>query len=450
MLHFDHKKELTPQIVAPLSFKKEQNSTKHTFEHKSHYLVWARTLKKEIKVDLEELLFVGYSIDSPANKWNDYKEIDVKGKVLLSFVNEPTSDPSTFDGPKKLSYFGRWTYKLEEAERKQARGIVFVHTRETAGYDFTILSNQNSQYVNVNEGGHKLEFVIWITEDVAKRLFEETIGSKLSEMYSKANHRDFAPIPINLIFQAETKFENKDIKGINVMGVLRGELKGNIILTSHHDHFGMGASDENGDTIFNGFEDNCSGTGGMLGIVGVASTIKRTIPASKRRTLLFLSVTGEEVGLLGSSFYVSNSKNTEFPCHETIACFLFDILNVYGMTNDVVGLGSEYDQPFSKIFSAAAHREGLVVAPDPNPNSGSFFRSDAVSFHKLGIPTIYLWTGSDFKDKPKDYAKKMRDDYVSNRYHKQSDNYSDKFDFSGLIQQVRVTLRCIYYLLLKN
>jgi len=273
---------------------------------------------------------------------------------------------------------------------------------------------------------------MWITQSSAER-FASMYHLSLKKLFESAQSRDFVPRRIPVRMTLSLQFETRYFSGTNMIGILEGNTYPNecVVVSSHHDHLGMDPS-ASGDKIFNGAEDNASGISALL-------TIMNTL-ASKgpfRRSICFVSLTAEENGLLGAFYYVSH------PIMKMVADINFDIVNLYGSTRDIVGLGAEMSELKYALIDAAS-KENLYVSEDPNPASGSFFRSDTFAFAMAGVPSIYIWSGADFIGQPNDYFQKMRDHYVNNRYHQPSDEYNSSWSMGGVMQQVRVALRICY------
>lgn len=390
-----------------------------------------------------ELIFVGYGVQSEAYDWDDYKDVDVEGKILVGFVNDPPAtddEPELFQGDT-LTYAGRWTYKYEEARRRGATGMFLIHTEETAGYPFTVLSNgARGEQIQLAESDERpLDLKGWITHDSARRLAEMS-GTTLEAWFDAAATRDFQPQELPVTAQLSMEFETRRFNGNNVIGKITGNRAPNeaIIYTAHHDHLGIDEEAEarGEDGIYSGALDNATGVAMLLGIAD-AFTRMEGLP---ERTVLFATLTAEESGLLGAKYY---AENPLIPLVRTIANINVDSGNLFGRTRDIVGIGAERSD-LEVLLRDAARREDMIVSPDNQPNQGLFFRSDQLHFARGGVPAVFLNTGLDFIGRDADYGSRMLNEYRQERYHQPSDTLSSDTPLGGLIQQTRVALRLGY------
>lgn len=387
------------------------------------YVIWTqRTEEEEIKLENEELVFAGYGVVSPENNWNDYSGLDVKGKIVLVLVNDPdfgTSD-STFKG-NTMTYYGRWTYKFEEAARQGAKGCIIVHDDIPAGYGFWVVQNSwNTSKLYLDLRGKNEYFcstVGWVSQPAAKKLFEAA-GIDYAEAISRAHKQGFKPEPMNLKLSTTMKVKAKYAMSYNVIAKITGTTQPDeyLVYSTHWDHLGIGKADEKGDTIYNGAHDNASGSAGQLEIAKAFATLKNK-PA---RTVVFLWVTAEEQGLWGSAYY---AQNPVYPKEKTVANINIDGVNSYGKSKDIVMVGMGQSD-LEDYLDEEARRVGRYVSPEPNPVAGYYFRSDHFNFAKVGIPALYTNTGTDDIVKGKEYGKQLQDDYVAKHYHKPSDEYT--------------------------
>lgn len=421
------------------------NGKNETLKFADDYVAFTAAQKPEVEVD-GEVVFCGYGIDAPNNKWNDYKgqPEDYKGKVLLIMVNDPPAtaeEPNLFGG-KALTYFGRWTYKYEEAARRGAAGVILIHTDESAGYGWNVVrtSNGSWRYDIARKEGDTTPFLnmrSWVTDDAAKRLVNLS-GKNLDELRESAKTRDFKPINLGVRAKINIKSESKTVDSPNVVGVIEGShgsLKNEyVIYTSHWDHLGIGAPNDKGDKIYNGALDNASGVSAVLGI---AESIMK-MPAEKRpkRSTVFLFTTAEEQGLLGAEYY---TKFPIFPLEKTTANVNVDSANIFGKTSDFIALGGERSS-MKSILDEVANEQKLTVSPDARPEQGLFFRSDHFPFAKVGIPAVSLQAGEKFIGKDPDYSQKVFKEYNSKNYHQPSDEYSDAWDMAGVIQEAEIAM----------
>lgn len=386
------------------------------------------------------LLFVGYGITNPAYDWDDYKDVDVTGRLLVILVNDPPAtpeEPNLFQGDT-LTYNGRWTYKYEEARRRGARGVLLVHTDELAGYPFGVLqATARSEQLQLDTPPENpLVLRGWIRRGVAERLAELS-GTTLEAWIAAAGRRDFRPQELPVSVSLSARFTVRRLTGTNVIGRLRGREAPDeaVLYTAHHDHLGMDeariAAGEDG--IYNGAVDNASGVAMLL---AVADAFAR-LPERPRRTVLFATVTAEEHGLLGSTFL---AEHPPLPLARIVANVNLDAGNLFGATEDIVGIGAERST-LRDVFREAAAEEGLAVSPDPQPGQGFFFRSDQLALARGGVPGVFLNTGRRFVGQPPSYADSVFAAFNRERYHQPSDVMHDGMRFAGLVQQTRVAFR---------
>ena len=393
-----------------------------------------------------ELVFVGYGIDAPAQKWNDYKgpAEDYRGKILVMLVNDPpatTEEPDLFGG-RRLTYYGRWTYKFEEAARRGAVGALLLHTNESAGYPWSVVrtSNGSWRFDIARTADDKTPFLkirSWMTDDAARRMMQ-LAGQNLDELRKQAASRDFKPVKFNLTCSIDLNSEVKRVEAPNVVAILPGrdpKLRDEyVVYSAHWDHLGIGAPDKNGDTIYNGALDNATGVASVLEIARSLATL----PAAERprRSILFLITTGEEQGLIGAEWY---SRHPVVPISKTAANINLDSMNILGPTHDFVPLGAERSS-LKAVVEAIARERGLTISPDPRPEQGSFYRSDHFPFAKVGVPSISLKEGDDYVGRPKGWGEKKFKEYNDAHYHQPSDEFHDDWDFRGMIQEADFAL----------
>jgi Zn-dependent M28 family amino/carboxypeptidase len=393
-----------------------------------------------------ELVFVGYGIDAPEQKWNDYKgpADDYRGKILVMLVNDPPAtkeEPNLFGG-RTLTYKGRWTYKYEEAARRGAVGAILLHTSESAGYPWSVVrtSNGSWRFDVARSAGDNTPFLkvrSWMTDEAAHRLMR-LAGQNLDALRKQAETRDFKPVKLNLTASLDLNSEVKRVEAPNVAAILPGrdpKLRDEcVVYSAHWDHFGIGAPDKNGDTIYNGALDNATGVASVLEIARVLSNL----PAAEkpRRSILFLITTGEEQGLIGSEWY---AQHPLVPIAKTAANINLDSMNILGPTRDFVPLGAERSS-LKAIVDTIARERGLRISPDPRPEQGSFYRSDHFPFAKVGVPSISLKEGDDYIGHPKGWGAAKFKEYNDAHYHQPSDEYHDDWNFAGMIQEADFAL----------
>ncbi len=418
---------------------------KETFKFADDYVAFTGAQTEEVDVDTD-LVFVGYGINAPEQKWNDYKgdASDYRGKILVMMVNDPpatTAEPKLFGG-KGLTYYGRWTYKFEEAARRGAEGVILLHTDESAGYPWSVVRTSNGSWRfdiarTAGDPTPFLKFRSWVTNDTAQKIMK-LAGYDLGELRTKAASRDFQPIKLNLKGKLNLKSEVKRVAAPNVVGVLPGrdpKLRDEyVVYSAHWDHLGVGAPDKTGDTIYNGAVDNASGCAAVLAI---AEALAKLPPAQRpRRSSLFLFPTAEEQGLLGAEWY---SRHPVVPVNKTAANVNLDSMNMLGITRDFTPLGADRSS-LQSIVEAVARERAMRVSPDARPEQGSFYRSDHFPFAKVGVPSISLKEGSDFVGHSKEWGQQQFKAYNTAHYHQPSDEYDPNWDYRGLIQEAEIAM----------
>jgi Zn-dependent M28 family amino/carboxypeptidase len=385
------------------------------------------------------LVFVGYGIEAPERNWDDFKDVDVRGKVIVVLVNDADFEEpalNTFNG-RAMTYYGRWTYKYEEAARQGAAGVIIVHETAPASYGWATVTNSWSgpqfDIVRQNAAAERVPMESWVQRDVAVDLFRRA-GLDFDALKTQARRRDFRPVTLTgATFSGAFDVATSQITTKNVIARLPGATHPDetILFTGHWDHIGVGEPDANGDAIFNGAVDNATGTAGLLELARVLGAGPRP-----ERSIVMISFTAEESGLLGSEFYAANPV---YPLEKTVAGFNMDAMNVYGRVAHlgVIGYGqSELDER----LTAAAQRQGRTVTPDENPAAGSYFRSDHFPLAKRGVPMAYAEGGGDFRDEPIAARDAARDEYGARRYHQADDEWSADWDLRGQIEDLEVAL----------
>jgi Zn-dependent M28 family amino/carboxypeptidase len=403
----------------------------------------AQTENVDVNADL---VFVGYGINAPEQRWNDYKggPDDYRGKILVMLVNDPpatTEEPNLFGG-KALTYYGRWTYKYEEAARRGAAGVILLHTDQSAGYPWSVVRTSNGSWRfdiarTQNDPTPFLKFRSWATDDTSRKLMK-LAGQDLDALRSRAASRDFQPVNLGLKAKLNLKSEVQRVLAPNVAGILTGSdpnLRDEfVVYSAHWDHLGIGAPNKAGDTIYNGALDNATG---VAAVIAIAETLSKLPPAQRpRRSSLFLFPTAEEQGLLGAEWY---SKHPLVPIEKTAGNVNLDSLNVLGPTNDFIPLGAERST-LKAVVEAVARERGMRVSPDARPEQGSFFRSDHFPFAKVGVPSISLKEGNDYVGRPQGWGEEQFRAYNTAHYHQPSDELRDSWDFRGLIQEAEIAM----------
>ncbi|MDX1420114.1 MAG: M28 family peptidase [Rubricoccaceae bacterium] len=428
----------TPTSVSPLVLTPDDTAPA-TLEFVSDFIASTDLDAEAASVHDAELVFVGYGIENPGYDWDDYKGLDVEGKILVAFVNDPPAteaEPDLFQADT-LTYNGRWTYKYEEARRRGALGALLIHTPATAGYPFQVLSaGARGEQISLSEPPEgALTVKGWLTQPSAERL-AAMAGASLDQWFAEAATRDFQPRILPVTASLDMTFENRRFEGTNVIGKRTGASAPDeaVAYTAHHDHLGMNedliAAGEDG--IYNGAVDNASGVSMLL-------TLAEAFLAAERpaRTALFLTLSAEESGLLGAAYY---AENPVVPLAHTIANVNVDSGNLSGATEDIVGIGAERSEMLD-LLRAAAAAEGMRVTPDNQPNQGIFFRSDQLAFARGGVPAVFIKTGATFVGRPEGYADEVAREYRMNRYHQPADELTGDERLGGLVQQTRVAFR---------
>jgi Zn-dependent M28 family amino/carboxypeptidase len=400
------------------------------------FVAWAERTDTLVTAQAE-VVFVGYGITAPEAQWDDYKGMNLQGKILLMLVNDPGIQDSTLFRGKELVYYGRWTYKLEEAARRGAAGAIIVHTTASATYGWPVVRGSWTveQFKLDAPAGPSLGFGAWIVSDVAAAALAAR-GYNLDSLTRAAARRDFRPLATGLHAAVTVTSRVRRVESENVVGLLPGSdpalRQEPVIFTAHYDHKGIGPA-VNGDSIYNGAEDNASGVAAML----VAAEALSRSRQRARRPMLFIATTAEESGLLGSEAYAARPL---FPLARSAAVLNLDVTNIRGATRDIGALGGDRSS-LGRLFADAARAENLVPTGDPDPTRGSFFRSDHFPFVRAGVPALSLEPGSDFVGRPAGWGHEQDELYNEKRYHQPGDEYSSAFNYDGMVQQIRVALR---------
>ncbi|MFT3745114.1 MAG: M28 family peptidase [Pyrinomonadaceae bacterium] len=431
--------------ITTLRVGKTGDSNGKTYKFADEFVATTGAQKASINVDAE-MVFVGYGIEAPLYKWNDYKgpADDYKGKVLVMLVNDPpaTSQEADLFGGKALTYFGRWTYKYEEAARRGAAGVILVHTTESAGYGWNVVrtSNGNWRYEIARTSKDKvpfLQFKSWATNETATAIMKQA-GLNLEELKTKAKSRDFQPVKTGLTVKLDLKSEIKTFDSPNVVGKLEGsdaKLKDEyVVFSGHWDHLGIGEPDAKGDKIYNGAYDNASGVATILGIADVLAKMPKA--DRPKRSILFFFPTAEEQGLLGAEYY---SHNPIVPLNKTAADVNIDGVNFFGKVSDFKALGADRSSIIDQIKEAASERK-IEITGDNSPEQGFFFRSDHFPFAKVGVPSVNFQHGDKFISPLSKEAAAFFKDYNAKYYHQTSDEYHDWWDASAMVQEAELAL----------
>lgn len=410
------------------------------------YVAVSRHNRPETKVENSDIVFVGYGVVAPEYGWDDYKGVDVKGKTLLMLVNDPpvrlpndtALDTAMFKG-RAMTYYGRWTYKYEIATDKGAAAAIIIHETGPAGYPYAVIRGSNSveQFdVIAPDAERRVPVEAWITSDKAKELLRAA-GQDFDALKAAAARKEFKPVALDAKANFDVKIDARKVQSHNVVAKLPGtdEKDQYVIYTAHWDHLGRDTTLK-GDQIYNGAIDNASGSSALIEIAKAFSKL----PSPPRRSVLFLSVTAEEKGLVGAKYYATHPL---YPLDRTVADINMDGINQWGRTSDftVIGLGNS---TLDDVLASELKAQGRTIRPDAEPEKGFYYRSDHFEFAKQGVPALDIDAGIDFIGKPADYGMKKRDEYTNNDYHKPSDEVKPDWDLSGAVEDTRVLFKVGY------
>lgn len=432
---------ITAKEERPLTIVK--GARKQTFKWADDVVAWTKHVADGASIESSDVVFAGYGVEAPEFDWNDFKDVDVKGKTIIVLVNDPpVPDPSapakldsrTFGG-NAMTYYGRWTYKFEQGARKGAAAIFVVHETAPAGYPFAVVQGNLREKFDLVTPGKNMDRAAvegWLTLDAAKKMFAFA-GQDFDALKKQALTRAFKPVPLGVTASMAIRNTLRTVDSRNVVGKVEGSdprLKDEyVVYTAHWDHLGIGAPVK-GDRIYNGALDNASGVAAVLEIARAFTQVK---PPPKR-SILFLLVTAEEQGLLGSQYYAINPL---YPLNKTVAVINIDGVNQWGRTKDltVVGMGAS---DLDDYLRAAAAEQGRTLTADPEPEKGFYYRSDHFNFAKEGVPALDPDSGTEFIGKDPAYAKKKRDEYTEIDYHAPSDQIKPDWDLSGAVEDARL------------
>lgn len=426
--------EITANNVAPLVFTGGKSPV--SLEYRKDTVLATYRVVPHIAVKDSDVVFVGYGINAPERNWNDYAGIDVKGKTVVLLVNDPDWQTMTLDGPfggRAMTYYGRWTYKYEEAARQGAAAVLVIHDTEPAAYGWGVVQSSwtGPQLEQDTPGGHmdQSQAIGWIQQDAARALFASA-GKDYAALVEAAKHPGFKAVPLGV--KASVSWDNaiRHQASKNVVGILPGTERPDevVLYSAHWDHLGH-CDAVNGDDICNGAADNASG---VAGLIALAEAHAKAGPA--KRSLVFLAVTAEESGLLGSKYY---AENPVYPLAKTVGGVNMDVLNLVGRARDftITGAGKSELEDMVKPLLAA---QGRTITPESNPERGGYYRSDHFSFAKLGVPMLDGGSGEDLVVGGKAAGHAAAEDYVTNRYHKPQDEYDPKWDWSGAVEDLTI------------
>ena len=414
-----------------------------SFKAVQDFVIFSRREENTIQIKNAPMIFAGYGIVAPEYNWNDYAGLDVKGKVVVVLVNDPgfkSGDRTLFKGDT-MTYYGRWTYKYEEAARQGAAGILIVHQTEPASYGWSVIKNSNTggklflQQADKHRSRCQIEG--WITDSAAQKLFA-TAGIT-GDLRAIARKRDFKAIPLNMNLTVGLNNQLKYAMSHNVIAILKGTARpdGNIIYTAHWDHFGIGPVIK-GDSIYNGAVDNASGVASLLSIARAFTQVS-TKPL---RSIVFLAVTGEEQGLLGSEYYATHPI---YPLNKTVGNLNMDALGFYGETKDIAITGKGQND-LEDYVAAEAGKSGYTLVGDKKPGAGSYYRSDHFNFAKVGVPALDINNGTESVDHDAAWGEKQAKDYNDNNYHQPSDSYTPDMNTTGMAEIANILFNIGYKL----
>jgi Zn-dependent M28 family amino/carboxypeptidase len=395
-------------------------------------VVMSGVQQKDVMLPPSEVMFVGYGIVAPEFGWDDYKDVDVKGKVVVVMNNDPETD--LFAGKTRL-WYGRWDYKYLQAAKKGAAGVLLIHTAPSAGYPWQVVitSYAKTMFELPAASEPRVLAKMWLAEDSAKKLAAMG-GEDLDALRAEAEKKEFRPKSLGARFGIKLTNTLKSLESANVLGVLPGVdpklAEEAVFFSAHHDHLGVGAP-KNGDAIYNGAVDNASGVSALLAIAHAASVAPRT-----KRSLVFIAVTAEEHGLLGSEWYCAHPT---FAPGRMAADFNMDSMNVHGKTRDVgfIGFGKS---SLDAVVEAVARAQSREVHGDAFSDRGVFYRSDQFSFARVGVPGVYLKGAQSFVGRPPGYGKEVLEAFERAHYHQPSDEFDPTWDWSGAVEDAQLLL----------
>jgi Zn-dependent M28 family amino/carboxypeptidase len=390
---------------------------------------------KAMAIDGAELVFVGYGVKAPERGWDDFKGLDAKGKILVMLVNDPDFEGGEGDfGGKAMTYYGRWTYKYEEGARQGAKGVLVIHETEPASYGWATVKNSNTNamfdIVRKDPSADHPPLEGWIQRDLAAQIFAAS-GTSFDAMKAAAKRKDFKPVPLKASLNVRGNANTEVITSSNVVGILPGSSRPDetVIYTGHWDHLGIGLPDANGDRIYNGALDNGTGIAHLIEQARAFATGPRP-----QRSVVFMAVTAEEKGLLGSEYYAANPL---YPAEKTAGVINTDVMGVLGPAKDFTIRGNQKFGLLDMLVEEGSKR-GRTYTPDPRPETGGFFRSDHFTLAKVGIPAMSFSGGQDLVNGGVARAKAWQENYTAKMYHQPDDEYSPDWDFTGIAQDAEL------------
>jgi Zn-dependent M28 family amino/carboxypeptidase len=408
----------------------ERGAGRLALRRSDEFIATTGTQAEHGAIDRVEVVFVGYGIEAPEYAWDDFKGRDVHAKILLVLNNDPDWDPALFAGKTRL-YYGRWTYKFENAARHGAAGALIVHTTPSAGYPFQVVRSTwgGAHFELPSHGEPRLALQGWVTEEAARAL-AKLGGLDLDRLTEEARTRSFAPIPLGIGTSVRFESRIERSRSANVVGVLRGRdprlADEYVVLSAHHDHLGIGAPNAAGDAIYNGALDNAAGDAQVLAITRALSAL----PARTRRSVLILFSAAEEQGLLGSRYFAEHPPVSP---DKLVAVLNYDGGNIWGRTRDISQIGAGKSS-LDEVVARVARWQGRVVKGDEFPDRGTLYRSDQFSFARIGVPPLYMKPGTDFVGHPPDWGRQQILDYEAHDYHQPSDELRPSWNFEGMVE----------------
>jgi Zn-dependent M28 family amino/carboxypeptidase len=435
---------ITARPQTKLSVKASEGNWSSSYDYGDDFIAWSKRVVGNAAIARSEMVFVGYGIVAPEYNWDDYAGLDVRGKTVVMLVNDPgfaTQDANLFNG-RSMTYYGRWTYKFEEAARQGAEAAFVIHETEPASYPWEVVRSSWSgpQFDLVREDNNMSRCALegWISSETAEQIFENA-GLNFEALKSSAAKPGFQPIALEATASASLLNDIRHSKSNNVVALLPGSARPDelIFYMAHWDHFGRDPLLK-GDQIYNGALDNATGVAGLLELAEAFTQL----PTAPERSIVFLAITAEEQGLLGSKFYADNPI---YPLTKTVAAINMDGMNIYGKMNDIIIVGygnSDLDDYVQKT----AKEDGRTVRPDPEPEKGYFYRSDHFNFAKQGVPALYTDPGIEHIERGEKWTLDQRDKYTAENYHKTSDEFDPAWDLSGAIDDLRLLFKVGYRL----
>jgi Zn-dependent M28 family amino/carboxypeptidase len=404
-----------------------------TANYLTAFVAATRRVQPEVSIQNSPLVFAGYGIVAPEYKWNDYAGLDVKGKTVVVMINDPGFADSTLFKGKNMTYYGRWTYKFEEAARQGATGILIIHDTAPAAYPWSVVrSGWSKSKLQAEEKDNNMSRAVvegWISMDIARQLF--SLAGQSEQLFNDARKPGFKAVDLKLTTSLKIRNTIKKSVSHNVVAVIPGikRPEENIIYSAHWDHLGIGEPIK-GDSIYNGAVDNATGVAALLELAAAF----QKLPVKPERSIVFVSFTAEEQGLLGSEYY---AKHPVYPVNKTVADINMDMMGLAGKTKDVIIFG--YGQSDLEDYAAvSAKKQGRVIVKDPVPSTGLYYRSDHFNFAKVGIPSLFTGSGVDNVAHGREWGLKQAEEFTKSRYHSPQDEFSAIADRGGMVEDVRM------------